>query len=149
MSSETRIPEFGLFDPNADYILRPGGYAVIFSQEGVAVASAPGGLLLPGGAQDDGESAEAAAIREAQEECGLVIALRHNLGIADELVFADDEKRHYRKRCAFFLAEVIGEAAATEADHRLMWLSAERAKEQLRHESQRWAVEQACRLRNA
>jgi 8-oxo-dGTP pyrophosphatase MutT (NUDIX family) len=98
------------------------------------------------GAQEKGESAEAAAIREAIEECGLRILIDERLGVADELVFADGENQHYRKRCEFFVANVVGTATAVEPDHHLMWLSPKRALTELRHESQRWAVEQALRL---
>ncbi len=146
---EVRIPQFGARTPGANYVLRHGGYAVILNTEGeVAVVSAPGGLFLPGGAQEQGESAEAAAIREAIEECGLRILIDERLGVADELVFADGENQHYRKRCEFFVAEVVGTATSIEPDHELMWLSPDRALTELRHESQRWAVQQALRLHN-
>ena len=146
---EARIPQFGAQTPGANYVLRRGGYAVIFNADGaIAVVSAPGGLVLPGGAQENGESADAAAIREAIEECGLRIAIGNRLGAADELVFADGENKHYRKRCEFFVAEVIGTATAVEPDHHLMWLLPKRALTELRHDSQRWAVEQALRLHN-
>jgi hypothetical protein len=32
-----------------------------------------------------------------------------------------------------------------EADHYLVWLPSEVAKTSLRHESQRWAISEACR----
>jgi 8-oxo-dGTP pyrophosphatase MutT (NUDIX family) len=144
---EPQLPQFGAQTPGANYVLRHGGYAVIFNaSREIAVVSAPGGLLLPGGAQEKGESAEAAAIREAIEECGLRILIDERLGVADELVFADGENQHYRKRCEFFVANVVGTATAVEPDHHLMWLSPKRALTELRHESQRWAVEQALRL---
>jgi 8-oxo-dGTP pyrophosphatase MutT (NUDIX family) len=62
---------------------------------------------LPGGGQEDGESPEEAAVREVEEECGLRTALGGYIGIADELVFAAEDRRHYCKRPTFFLAEVI------------------------------------------
>jgi 8-oxo-dGTP pyrophosphatase MutT (NUDIX family) len=141
------IPEFGISDSEAEYILRPGGYAVIFSAAGeVAVASTPKGLFLPGGGQGVAESAEEAAVREAREECGLRISLGERIGVADELVFAVEEGRHYRKRCAFFLAEIIERVGAGEPDHELIWFAPEIAAERLRHESQRWAVSATCRI---
>src|SRR5262249_28261173 len=130
-----------------DYVLRPGGYAVIFGAAGeVALVSTPSGLALPGGGQNPGEPPEDAAIRESREECGLQIALVHAVGVADELVFAADEGTHYRKRCTFFIAEVVGRTGAGEPDHELVWLPLPEAVAALRHESQRWAVSQAGRL---
>jgi 8-oxo-dGTP diphosphatase len=142
---ETHIPEFGLSASRAEYILRPGGYTVIFNSAGdVAVVSTPSGLGLPGGGQEVGESPEEAAIRETIEECGLKVSLGSCIGIADELVFAEDESTYYRKRCVFFFAEIIEKLGDGEPDHELIWISPAVAMEKLRHESQRWAVSEAC-----
>jgi 8-oxo-dGTP pyrophosphatase MutT (NUDIX family) len=85
--------------PGATYVLRPGGYVVIFRSGGkVAVVSTPKGLFLPGGGQVPGESPEDAAIREAKEEYGLNVSLGRIIGVADELVFDAEEATHYRKR---------------------------------------------------
>lgn len=143
----SEFPEFGLLDSKAEYILRPGGYAVIFSAAGeVAVVSTPRGLFLPGGGQEITESPEEAAIREAREECGLQISLTGRIGVADELVFSEKEGKHYRKRCVFFLAKIIEQLGAGEPDHELIWLASEDAATGLRHESQRWAVSEAYGL---
>ncbi len=142
----SQFPEFGLFDAAAEYVLRPGGYAVIFNAAGeVAAASTPRGLFLPGGGQGLAESPGEAAIRETREECGLRISLGSRIGVADELVFAVEEGRHFRKRCVFFMAEVIEQIGAGELDHELIWLAPAIAATSLQHESQRWAVSLACR----
>src|SRR5262245_54582080 len=81
------IPEFGRPATGAAYVLRPGGYAVIFGGDGgVAAVSMPLGLALPGGGQNPGESPEEAAAREVEEECGLRVVLGARIGVADELV---------------------------------------------------------------
>jgi 8-oxo-dGTP diphosphatase len=136
------IRQFGTIDPAATYVLRLGGYAVVVRSSGqVALVSTKGGYYLPGGGQEEGESAEAAAVREALEECGARIRLIHRIGIADELVFAADERTHFRKRCTFFRAELLTEEiSGGESDHTLLWISAKQAVSLLRHESQRWAV---------
>lgn len=138
------IPEFGATAPGAVYALRPGGYAVIFNAAGeVAVVSTPCGFALPGGGQEGAESPEEAAVREAREECGLRIALSSRVGVADELAFAPDEMMYYRKRCTFFLAELVEELGGGEPDHELIWLAVETAVIRLRHGSQR-----SCRHRS-
>jgi 8-oxo-dGTP pyrophosphatase MutT (NUDIX family) len=84
--------EFGESVAGAYYVDRPGGYAVIFNVAGeVAVVSTPQGLFLPGGGQDRSETSRQAAVREANEECGLSIRLGKRLGAADELVFAEEK----------------------------------------------------------
>jgi hypothetical protein len=70
-------------------------------------------------------------------------------GVADELVYTKGENTYYRKRCTFFLAEVAETVGAGESDHELQWLPSEIAKATLTHESQRWAVSEACRLMEA
>jgi 8-oxo-dGTP diphosphatase len=142
------IPEFGRPVPGAEYVLRPGGYVVLFNAVGeVAVVATPKGLALPGGGQETGESPEEAAIRETLEECGLRVTLAGPVGTADELVFAADEARHYRKRCTFFLGAGAKKRGPGEPNHELLWLALARARAELLHESQRWAVAEAARLR--
>lgn len=137
--------EFGEFVASVTYIHRPGGYAVVFNATGeVAVVSTPQGCFLPGGGQVEAETPGQAAIRESYEECGLRIRLGPHLGTADELVFAAEEGAYYRKRCAYFRAEVVGQEDRGEPDHELVWLPPDEAATRLRHESQRWAVSQAC-----
>jgi 8-oxo-dGTP diphosphatase len=142
------IPEFGDKVADVQYVLRPGGYAVIHNAAGeIAVALTPSGFVLPGGGQEDGETPEETAVREAFEEVGLGIAVCCPLGIADELVYAAAEATYYRKRCAFFSAVLLRCDGGGEADHRLLWMPPQQALAILRHESQRWAVSEACRRR--
>ena len=141
------IPEFGVAVAGADYQLRPGGYLVLRDARGeVAVVSTPRGFFLPGGGQEDGEIPESAAVREAEEECGLCVRVTGLLGRADELVFAPEEGRYYRKRCTFFSAELVWCGPGWEADHELMWRREAAAALRLSHQSQRWAVSLARRL---
>lgn len=139
------IPEFGDHSPGATYVLRPGGYALVFDPDRrLAVARTPQGHFLPGGGQEEGETPRQAAIREVAEECGLCITITACIGIADELVDARDENTHFRKRCTFFLARVSGRVVARNLDHELIWLPPPLAQTFLRHGSQRWALERAA-----
>ncbi len=133
---------FGTLVDGANYTLRPGGYAVIRRSTGeIAVVTTPCGCFLPGGGQELGETPEQAAIREAREECGLKVRIGSLIGVADQLVHAADEAAYFRKRCSFFLAEVItSEVHGSETDHVLSWLTPEDAVRRLSHESQQWAV---------
>ena len=141
------FPEFGGQEPCAQYIIRPGGYLVVRNSQGeIAVLSTPQGFFLPGGGQDDGESPAQAALREADEECGLRVQLSGLLGTADELVFAASEEKYYRKRCVFFSAVFVGSEEGGEVDHQLVWMVAEEAASQLSHQSQAWAVSKASHL---
>ena len=140
---ERLIPQFGTPISGQEYVLRPGGYAVMRNGAGeIAVVLTPQGVFLPGGAQHPGESPESALVREVVEECGRVIRVVECIGIADEFVFAGDEQMYFRKRCTFFEASVQGTAAkpAVELDHQLAWLFPAEALARLRHESHRWAV---------
>lgn len=154
----TEIPQFGEFLPEVDYLLRPGGYTVLCRQSAdsgtvvglvrTTIATPQGSFLryfLPGGGQHAGESPDQAAVREAREETGLQVRLLQEIGLADELVYGAEEQVYFRKRCTFFLAEVVHQAGTGEADHELVWLPIAEAVKLLSHVSQRWALNQATR----
>jgi 8-oxo-dGTP diphosphatase len=137
----TTIPQFGELTPGADYTLRPGGYAVIVNSAGrIAVVRTPDMFALPGGGQDPGETPAQAAVRESREECDLAIKLGPELGVADELVYFHAERKHYRKRCTFYIAHAENQGGICEPGYTLHWLKPDEALEQLNHGSQRWAV---------
>ena len=137
------IPEFGLAVAGQAYVLRPGSYGVVRNGAGsIAVVRTPQGVFLPGGGQESDETSKAALIREVAEECGLAIRVLGFVGMADELVFSQEERSYFRKRCSFFTAEAQGggQPLGGEPDHHLSWLAPDDAASQLSYESQRWAV---------
>ncbi len=143
-SDEISFPVYGRAVPGATYILRPGGYAVIFNAaDEVAVIATPRGHHLPGGGQEAQETLPETAVREVREECGLEIRITSYLGTADELVYAPSEAAYFRKRGSFYLAEVIQRSAGCEPDHELRWISPAEAVEALVHGSHRWALSKA------
>jgi 8-oxo-dGTP diphosphatase len=135
------FPEFGRWVKGVSYVLRPGGYGVISDDtKRIALVVTGGGVYLPGGGQEPGESALVALHREVLEECGLVVEVKSPIGMADELAFAEDLDQHFCKRCSFYSAVVIALGQVVETDHRLIWLEPDKALGQLSHGSQRWAV---------
>jgi 8-oxo-dGTP diphosphatase len=69
--------------PTVDIVLHHAGRGILLIER----RNAPFGWALPGGFIDYGESAEQAAIREAQEETGLSVRLTGLLG-----VYSDPER---------------------------------------------------------
>jgi 8-oxo-dGTP diphosphatase len=132
------IREFGTREPDVDYRIRPGGYVVLRNDTGnVAVIATPGGLLLPGGGQDPREAPEEAAICETLEECGVRIRPDELIGVADELVFEEEEDGYFRKRCSVFKAAVLSCGAETVAEYQVLWMSPCDAEARLPHGSGR------------
>ena len=134
-------PVFGTPTPDCPYVVRPSAYALVVRDGLLAVARTPKAVFLPGGGIEDGETAQAAVMREGIEECGLLLRPVALLGTAVQIAYSETEAACFEKRCTFFAAEVTGTAPQTEADHTLLWLSPEDAFNALSHGSHAWAVE--------
>src|SRR5947209_6337100 len=125
-----KIRQFGKVVVGKEYTLRRGGYCVIRdAADALAIVATPRGAFLLGGGQDGIETPQEALLREAHEECGCTLKVGERIGVADEMLFAKEEKTYFRKRCTFFIAEIVAHepALTTEPDHRLVWLSVEEA----------------------
>lgn len=135
------LPTFGEVLPGFDYLLRPSAYALLRDAAGrVAIARQPLGDFLVGGGIEEGETPEEAIRREAVEEVGLRLEVGEYLGSAEEFLLSPRYCKPFQKRCHFFRAGVVGEAAAIEEDHELVWVPAARLVETLFHTAHRWAV---------
>lgn len=136
------VPVFGSRVEGAIYRYRPSAYALVRNSEGdFAVARTPVACFLPGGGIDPGETPEQTVNREAQEECGLVLQPLSRIGQAIEICYSIADQAYYEKDSVFIEARVVGTAAASEPDHRLLWLNPNDAIAALSHGSHRWAVE--------
>ncbi len=85
--------------PTVDVIIRAGGGVVLVKRK-----FPPLGWALPGGFVDEGESLEAAAVREALEETGLVVRLARQFHTYSDP--ARDPRRHTIS--TVFLADADG-----------------------------------------
>lgn len=141
-------PQFGVAESGRDYPDRPAAFAVIARAGLIAlaeVASRRGRLNvldLPGGGIDPGETAHAAATREALEETGLKVRLEPTPFARADQYFLQDDGGSVNTRGQFFVGEVVTEAPEllTEPDHRLVWLDPHDAIARLDREFHAWAV---------
>jgi len=63
-----------------------GKWSILFSRRSAALAAHSGQIAFPGGAVEDGEALEDAAVREAQEEVGIRGEAVELIGRLDDLV---------------------------------------------------------------
>ncbi|HEX2327270.1 MAG TPA: NUDIX domain-containing protein [Candidatus Angelobacter sp.] len=135
------IPVFGVRSTEFPCTKRLSVYAVVIGKNGlIALARTPKGLYLPGGGIDAGEAEHQALLREALEECGLLLTIEHCLGRAIQYVTSRAESKCFEKHCGFFVAKVAGYATKTEDDHELIWLDPTSTAGKMRHESHEWAI---------
>jgi 8-oxo-dGTP diphosphatase len=142
MSAWLSAPVFGDRTRYFPTIVRPSAYGIVPDGEGrIAVARTTMGVYLPGGGRERGETPETTVVREAREECGLVVRVGAWRRVAIEHVSFAAESSHFEKWSTFCDAEAVASlGAGVEADHVLAWVMPEDAVRMLRHESHRWAV---------
>lgn len=79
---------------------------------------------LPGGLVQLGESVEAAAVREVEEECGLKVRLLGLVGVVDRIIRdADDRIRYHYVLIDYLAAPEAGVARAGSDAAELRWVS--------------------------
>ncbi|HWA60793.1 MAG TPA: NUDIX domain-containing protein [Caulobacteraceae bacterium] len=146
-------PQFGTPEPGRAYKDRPAAFGLALRDGRLACVrvSKPGHrpwIDLPGGAIDEGESAEQALVREFGEETGLIVRPQAEIGRADQF-FINTDGVAFNNRATLFAAEITGEGAhlKIEDDHELVWLDPPEALRRLRHDAHAWAV--AAFLRRA
>ena len=142
MSEDWRgVPVFGVRPEPCT--IRPSAYGVIEDARGrLALVRTFEGTFLPGGGIERGETPQEAVVREAVEECGLVVRVGGWSVRAVRFAYSELEKTHFEKRSTFLEAEVGGaRTEGQEIGHELVWVEVGLAARQLTDESHVWAVE--------
>ena len=141
MENWDNVRVFGERPAGKSCVVRASAYAVIESNGTVAVVRTDAGFFLPGGGIDGTETPEQAAIREALEECGLVIRPANWRERAIQIVYSRSENRVFEKRSTFVdVCFFECRSRGFEDSHELEWLDFETACRLLSHESHAWAT---------
>lgn len=83
---EIDAPEYRRACVLVPLILNDGQWSILFSRRSESLAAHSGQIAFPGGAVEQGEALEAAAVREAEEEVGLRADAVELIGRLDDLV---------------------------------------------------------------
>jgi 8-oxo-dGTP pyrophosphatase MutT (NUDIX family) len=98
---------------------------------------------LPKGTPDEGESLEAAAVREVGEETGLRVEIVKKIGVA-EYWFARDGIRYHKWVHHYLMRTTGGNTAEHDMEHdRVEWFPIEEAIETLTFDNDKEIVERA------
>ena len=140
---------FGQKEDAIEYIKRPAVYALMFNGQKDKIAiiqTGDGKYFLPGGGIENNETHEECMKREALEEMGMEIELGHFIGCAQRYFFSTNEYKYYLSEGHFYLCEIGKKVSEpTEEDNFLIWVEPIQAAENLFHEHQRWAVNEALK----
>ncbi|MCA1580845.1 MAG: NUDIX domain-containing protein [Acidobacteria bacterium] len=138
------VPVFGRRPESEVSIIRPSAYILMEVAGGrLAVVRTWEGTFLPGGGIEAGEDVRDAILREAVEECGLVVVPGGWAVRAVQLAWSPSIGAHLEKRSTFVDGSVIGPAATpAEPGHEVLRVEPSTALRRLSHESHCWAVEQ-------
>ncbi|HLL99910.1 MAG TPA: NUDIX domain-containing protein [Pyrinomonadaceae bacterium] len=134
--------EFGEKVKGAEYLQRPGSYAVIIETGRIGVLKASGydTYFLIGGGIEAGESDAETLRREAGEEVGFQIEVGEKAGEAIEYFYSEREKKYVAKECRFYRVRLIKETEE-KGKHQLAWITTEEL-DRMHHESYRWIIEE-------
>ena len=119
---------------------RPDGRWVVL----ISRRNAAGQLqwTLPKGGLEAGEDLEAAAIREVQEETGLVSSINEKLGVVDYwFVWRPDEVRYHKYVHYYLMAFVSGDTDVHDDEAEdVVWMPIDEALRRLSHTNERRLV---------
>ncbi len=134
------MKEFGEKQDGLEYKDRPGAYALILRADGMigAVEGKWGGLHLPGGGIDEGETPEHALRREVMEEMVREVKTAEFLGEAIQYA-VHREMGPLKKICYFFKVELV-DGPDGHGDRVTHWATPEEFERESFFESHSWAV---------
>ncbi|WP_257009673.1 NUDIX hydrolase [Evansella halocellulosilytica] len=140
---------FGKKEEGKEYTLRPAVYCLMFNKRRKKVAiiqTSDEEYFLPGGGIENNETHEECLKREAIEEMGIDIEKGDFIGCARRYFYSTNELKYYLSEGYFYLCNMgkqIGKPL--EEDHFLKWIELSEAIENLFHEHQSWAVNEALK----
>jgi ribosomal protein S18 acetylase RimI-like enzyme/8-oxo-dGTP pyrophosphatase MutT (NUDIX family) len=140
------VPTFGVAPEGVTPIMRPSAYAVVVNEAGaIAVVHAQTNVMLPGGALDEGESSERAALREVAEECAIAVTMQRSLGRAIQLVRVRTSQP-VEKHSEFFAAVWRAVLPERTAEHHTTWMPPGEAEKAVTSPSHAWAINRWAKL---
>lgn len=146
------IITFGKAEEGKEYILRPAVYCVMFDSQKIKMAiiqTKDGKYFLPGGGIENNETHKECLKREALEEMGMDIEIGSFVGCARRFFYSTNEYKFYLSEGYFYLCNIGKQISEPlEEDHNLKWMEPLKAKENLFHEHQSWAVNEVIRKLN-
>ncbi|RDU38940.1 DNA mismatch repair protein MutT [Neobacillus piezotolerans] len=138
---------FGRKEEGNEYLNRPAVYCLMFDSGRKKIAiiqTGDGKYFLPGGGIENNETHEECLKREALEEMGMDIEIGPFLGCARRYFYSTNEYKYYLSEGYFYLCETGRQISKpTEEDNVLIWIEPIKAIENLFHEHQSWAVNEA------
>ncbi|MBN2899898.1 MAG: NUDIX domain-containing protein [Clostridia bacterium] len=126
------------------YMKRIGAYGLLLDErQNLAVIKTSTGYFLPGGGLEENETLEDCLVREFREEISMEIEIDRKISVLSYFFYSTTYDQHMKSEGHFYQCTYKRDLEMeSEADHELLWLEQNQAKELLFLENQRAAVHQ-------